>query len=247
MTDLAVVVPSRNRPDHARDLAAEFADTCAAKTVLVFAVDDSDPRAADYGVALDVEPAAASEATDAYWAEVAERGVGVLRTASSTPEEALNRGVAAVLDGLGPWAVGYLGDDHRPRTPGWDRRFLDELHALDGGLVFAEDLVEGAALPTQIAVTADVARELGFLVPPGVCLPYAGTFWRDLGTAAGCLRYVGDVVVERLTAASHEHVDEAGRHDPSRVAYRAYAEGQLLADVERVRKLTRGVSGVAAQ
>ncbi len=249
MIDLVTIVPTRDRPGTAKDLAAAFADTCAAKTVLAIVVDESDPHGAEYARSLDLPLVAVDTATGQDWAEVADRGVGVFSTPSRTMVEALNLAAAAVVRNLNPFAVGFMGDDHRPRTPGWDRRYVDELRDLRTGIVFGDDLIQGAALPTQAAMTADIVRELGFMAPPGLIHLYVDNFWKDLGTKAGCLRFVPDAVVEHLHPFAgkgdvddgYRRVNASGIFNADQVTYTSYLQERAADDVARVRALRQGV------
>jgi hypothetical protein len=49
-----------------------------------------------------------------------------------------------------PRYLASLGDDHRPRTKGWDRRLIDAIESLGGapGIAYGDDKLQGAALPT---------------------------------------------------------------------------------------------------
>lgn len=225
MTDLVVIVPSRGRPEAARALAQAFADTCTADTFLTFAVDDDDPTLEQYKTVGD--------------------GVhsGTLILPSHTMSEALN--LAARSAANGAFAVGFMGDDHRPRTHGWDRAYLDALHELGTGIVYGDDQLQGENLPTQIAITADIVRALGYMAPPTLRHMYLDNFWRDLGNATGCLRYLPDVIVEHLHpfagkaewTEGHLRVNDQARVSADERAYRAYRQSGFLDDVAKVHAL----------
>jgi hypothetical protein len=248
MIDLVILVPSRNRPGTARPVADAIAQTSTADAVLAYVVDESDPTGGDYARALGCPVVDVRAAGPADWAGLVERRVGVFRTPSKTMIEALNEAAVAVVDQVRPYAVAFLGDDNRPRTAGWDARFVAELRRLGTGVVYGNDLIQGANLPTQVAMTADIIRELGWMGPPGLTHLYIDNFWYDLGERAGCLRYLPDVVIEHLhPLAGKGPVDEGYRRVNSpaayrsgEAAYRAYAAASLDADAARVRAL-RGV------
>lgn len=179
MADLAVVVPSRGRPEAAFELMAAFAATCTADTELVIAVDDTDP-------ALDAYRAAASRCT-------------LVVGPSTTMVEALNQAVAGYPEtAREPFAFGFMGDDHRPRTVGWDARYLETLRDLGVGMVYGDDLLQREKLPTQIAMTTDIVRALGWMAPPALVHLAVDNWWLELGQRAGCIRYLPDVVVEHM-------------------------------------------------
>lgn len=178
MADLVVIVPSRGRPA----AAAAFLEAHAAadgKADVVFAVDWTDP------------------VRDEYW-----RAVGaehVVHTHSSTMVEALNMAAAQTLE-FEPdtFALAFAGDDHRPRTAGWSERYLEALRELGTGMVYGDDLLQGERLPTQIAMTADIIRALGFMAPPSLVHLAVDNWWLELGRTTGCIRYLPDVVVEHM-------------------------------------------------
>lgn len=229
MTDLVVIVPSRGRPEAVGQMALAFEETCRADTRLMFAVDDDDPAATD------------------YLAGAVGAGVGIRSDSAGTMVEALNKAALAVVSGERPlYAIAFMGDDHRPRTAGWDARYLDALARLGTGMVYGDDLIQGENLPTQIAMTSDIVRALGWMAPPVLRHMYVDNFWRDLGVHAGCLRYLPDVVVEHLhpvagTAATdpgYERVNAPEVYSADQAAYREFgASGAFRAAVEAVRGL----------
>lgn len=230
--ELTVIVPSRGRPEAVEAMAHAFEGTCGSDGVhLLFAVDADDPVLPEY------RAAAERTGLHLYVSENPER----------TMVACLNRAArdAVAFDHF-PYAVAFMGDDHRPRTPGWDVQYLDALHRLGTGLVFGNDLVQGERLPTQVAMTADVVRALGWMAPPVLRHLYVDNFWRDLGVHAGCIRYLPDVVVEHLhpfagTAgmdAGYERVNAPEAHFADEVAYRQFGvTGGLRAAVTAVQAL----------
>ncbi len=258
MADLVVIVPSRGRPEAAADLAEAFRETCTADTRLVFVVDADDPAVSRYypdPVRLD-GLASLRRASDAIsHGEVAmpaqSQGqptfVVVAENQPGTMVAALNE--AAVASAVqGQWfAVGFMGDDHRPRTHGWDKLYLEALRELRTGIVYGNDLLQGENLPTQCAMTADIIRTLGYMAPPTLRHMYVDNYWRDLGRIARCLRYLPDVVVEHMHPlagkadwdAGHLRVNDAAVYDADADAYRAHP---LLADATKVLALRRVAS-----
>lgn len=176
-----VIVPSRGRPAAAAELIQAFDATCTADTFLTFVVDDTDPTRHDY---LDVVMSA--------------QHVDLVIAPSKTMVEALN--VAAA--GVNEYAVGFMGDDHRPRTVGWDRAYLDALLELRVGMVYGDDLFQHANIPTQIAMTTDIVKALGWMAPPALVHMYVDNWWLELGRRADCIRYLPDVVVEHVHPAA---------------------------------------------
>ena len=225
MTDLVVVVPSRGRPQAARELAEAFADTCTADTQLVFSLDDDDPTLDQYP-----EP----------------RLVGPNRSmveALNAAAVAYARGLLGLLDA--PFAVGFLGDDHRPRTKGWDASYLEALRELGSGIVYGNDLLQRAELPTQCAMTTDIVTALGYMAPPALTHLYVDNVWLELGRRAECGRYLPDVVVEHCHPIAgkaawdegYERVNNAAMYRRDEQAFLNYFVCGLTGDVMKIRAL----------
>jgi hypothetical protein len=233
MADLVVIVPSRGRPRAAVELAESFRDTCETNTCPVFAIDSDDPAAPGYN-------------------DVVQLGLAsVLICESTSMVDALNRrarGFAELEKELRPAAIGFMGDDHRPRTKGWDRAYLDALDAKPG-IVYGNDLIQGANLPTQCAISVEVVRALGHMAPPVLTHLYVDNYWRDLGRAAGCLTYLPDVIIEHLhplvgKAAMDEgyrRVNAPQMYQRDQAAYAAYMAEHGDRDFAAVRTALVGV------
>ncbi|THJ75809.1 hypothetical protein [Candidatus Frankia alpina] len=217
MPELVVIVPSRGRPDAIVELAAAFRETCTADTWLAVAIDESDPKANVYqlGVML------LREVFDP---------VAIRPAASTSMVEALNLAAASVLaEPKPPAAIGFMGDDHRPRTRGWDRAYLDALASLPG-IVYGNDLLQRANLPTQCAMSTSVVRALGHMAPPVLTHLYVDNYWKALGQAAGCLTYLPHVVVEHVHPITgqvpwdegHTRVNAPALYEADRNAFEAY-------------------------
>lgn len=227
MTDFVAIVPSRGRPEAAIALARAFADTCTADTALTFAIDADDPRRDDYHDGLRGMPNVAH----------------IIEQTSGTMVSALN--FAAAVASKSAFAVGFLGDDHCPRTHGWDQAYLDALKELGTGLVYGNDLLQGGSLPTQVAMTSDIVRALGYMAPPALRHMYVDNFWLTLGRAADCIRYLPDVIVEhRHPLAGKAQWDEGYMRVNDRAVYRAdeqafaeYVQTRLADDAAKVRAL----------
>lgn len=226
MADLVVIVPSRERPEAARTVAAAFEATCTAGAELVFALDDNDPTLAEYTAACR------------------------LIAGSTNMNEALNGAAVEYAHGgpLGraePFALAFMGDDHLPRTVGWDKAYLDALRELGTGLVYGNDLLQGRALPTQVAMTADIVRALGYMAPPALTHLYVDNFWLSLGNEAGCIRYLPNVIVEHRHPAAgkaaldagYERVNSAAMQSRDEAAWLDYLGSDFVGDVVKVKAL----------
>lgn len=239
MTDLVVIVPTRDRPESAEQLVRAFADTCTADTELVFALDDNAPSLPGYRGVVE------------FANNMRLFRVGEVTLPSRNMGEALRLAVAAVTspDAVSPpFAVGFMGDDHRPRTKGWDTAYLQALRELGTGIVYGNDLLQGANLPTQVAMTSDIIRALGHMAPPTLVHMYLDNYWKELGERAGCLRYLPDVVVEHVHPLAqglpmdewdegHRRVNSREMYATDHAAYVRWKYMQMPVEVAKVRAL----------
>lgn len=176
---ICVIVPSRNRPDAVAALAAQFALTATrADTSMVIALDDDDPKLDEYeALALEFES-----------------NVRIVVGPRARMGPTLNREAVAVAPFYD--IVAFMGDDHRPRTVGWDtvmHQVLDE----SPGVAYGNDLIQGANLPTAVFMTASLVEKLGYMAPPGLIHLYLDNFWVDLGRETN-LTYRDDVIIEHM-------------------------------------------------
>jgi hypothetical protein len=111
-------------------------------------------------------------------------------------------GMANALNAALPYAspsiYGFIGDDHRFRTVGWDERIAEANAEMGGAIVYGDDLLRGEELPSQVFIDARIVKALGWMALPGAKHLFLDDAWRELGSALGRLRYRPDVVIEHL-------------------------------------------------
>lgn len=231
MRDLLVIVPSRGRPERLAVMLNACLSLAEADTAVAVAFDDDD--AVPYRRLM----------LDRFLDDV--RGVEPLEWHCG-PRKSLaawtNELAAKHLGGYR--ALASLGDDHVPRTLGWDRLLLEALDAVGGqGIAYGNDLHQGEALPTAPVISAGIVKALGWMMEPALRHMHVDDVWRDLGQAAGCLAYVPGVVIE------HRHPDAGkapedqvyaesleGAQDDREAYYRWRAE-RMAGDVAKIRAL----------
>jgi hypothetical protein len=234
-SEMLLIVPTRGRPFAANDLIMTLHETCRAQTTVLFGVDSDDESLPAY---LDVFSTYRKMGLRVEHAEFAPR-LGLVGTLNFIALEAAHRSES-------PFAVAFMGDDHRPRTVGWDAAYIHALELMGTGIVYGNDLLQGGNLPTQVAITTDIIRALEYMVPPALQHMYADNFWRDLGSTVGCLQYLSDVIVEHMHPLAgkgepDEHYDRVnGLMGQDGEAYARYREsGDFNADVEIVKGLIK--------
>lgn len=176
------IVPSRGRPHNIAELieAWEATRTCAQLWVCV---DNDDPEIEGYKALRNFPD----------WVRVF---IGPRLRLGGT----LNYYTFIALnDQSSPSIIGFMGDDHRPRTPGWDEKILSALQVAGGtGVFYGNDLIQGVNLATAVAISADIIETLGYMVPPGMTHLYLDNAWMEMGKAVGSLIYLPDVVIEHV-------------------------------------------------
>ena len=228
MSDLLMIVPSRGRPQNIADLVKCWTETTTGSSQLLVAVDDDDP------------------ALDGYLAlRWAAREPGVVLTIGKRRRMAGTLNYLAVIAARRHFAVGFMGDDHRPLTPGWDQTMVDALRDLGTGIVYGDDLLQREALPTAVAMTSDIIRALGYMAPPGLIHLALDNSWLALGQGAGCIRYLPDVVIEHLHPfagkapmdAGYIEVNAPEMYQRDLAEFERWSQGELPSAIATVRAL----------
>lgn len=223
---LAVIIPTRGRPANAARLEQAFRDTHALDALPVFVADWDDPELPGYRKLLEEEKISRLM--------VMESGVG---RGITLPLNYAARRYAELYE-----AVGFMGDDHLPRTANWDSRIMEELDSLDPRIVYGNDLLQGAALPTAVFMQSRMIKALGFMAPPVLQHLYVDNYWKELGEQTGSLRYLDDVVIEHLhPAAGKAPMDDGYRRvnapevdNGDREAWQVYRDGDGFESVLRL-------------
>ncbi|MGW0837571.1 hypothetical protein [Streptomyces prunicolor] len=229
--NLTILVPTRGRPANLARLWQAFVATCDMPTRLVALVDNDDPELAAY-------QALADELHDEPYFRM---GIGPRLRLGPT----LNEVAPKWAQRCG--AVGFMGDDHLPRTVGWDGRYLEELEKLGTGLAYGNDLIQGQAIPTQVAMTSDIILATRCMVPPGMTHLWLDNAWLALGNALGAISYLPDVIVEHLHPIAGRAQWDAGYQEcntdalssADRAVFEAWQESELPAWVQQIREYER--------
>ena len=190
MTGLLTLVPTRNRVENALELLDVFYNTTDLDSSgLLFIVGTEDPRFDEY----------VEKIPKNHLLTFPDRGM------VKALNYAVSCGYAEEYE-----ALGFMGDDHRPRTYGWDSAYLGNLRELGYGYVYGNDLLMGERIPTQVAISSSIIRTLGFFGPPGFTHLNVDVTWKDMGEAIGKLRYLPDVIIEHMHPAVGKAEEDSG-------------------------------------
>lgn len=177
---MIVIVPSRGRPQNIERLVGDWLDTATTDADLRVVIDADDPELDRY---LKIEEAPFLEI------EVQQ-------------QRGLNRilNAAAIIEASYYGIVGFMGDDHAPRTIGWDQKIRDVLED-SIGVAYGDDLLMGETIPTAAFITSNLVRCLGWYSPPALTHLCLDVFWKHLGEATS-LHYLPDVIIEHMHPAN---------------------------------------------
>lgn len=228
MSELLIIVPARTRTWNIARLLQAWADTGA------------------WGVAdLCVEVDADDPALPGY--QAIEMPEGARLTVHDTWMPCMHKlDVAGRREMDSYFAIGFMGDDHCPRTPGWATRWLEVLHELGTGFVYGRDGYQDQNCPTQWAQTTDIVRALDRVCPSPVEHLWSDTAVLDLGIVAGCITYLPDTFIEHVHPVAgktawdeqYQRVNSRDQWDRDEAAYLKWRDGTgLAADAAAVRAL----------
>ena len=222
MADLAILVPSRGRPENVARLIEACEKTCRTDVLLMWGFDEDDP-------CLSANLAAA-------------------KASNSCPIVQPRMGLAAWTNYLcaGETAapLGYphlasLGDDMVPITDGWDEKLIEACGPC--GMAYPWDLRRND-IPEAIVMDSRIVRALGWMALPDLHHWFIDNVWADLGNLARCLTYVPEVTVEHRhpnitpglgTDATYDDAVPGFAKDMA--AYQKWRLKGMRADVEKIR------------
>ena len=178
MNKMIILVPTRGRPMNATALLASHEELSAASDLL-FIIDANDPE------------------HDQYHFEVGAELCMTIENQTRGMAYPINKAANAIAKQNKYDFFAFLGDDHRPRTAEWDLQMMAAMQR-QPSMAYGNDLLQGKRLPTMIAMTSDIVKALGGMVPPNMKHLYLDNFWKKLGEDLGALTYLDDVIVEHM-------------------------------------------------
>lgn len=219
MADLVMVVPTRGRPWRIPGLVAAWRDTATfPDATLLLATDADDPHQQAYTDVCDL-------------ARRADPGLDLRILVFEQRRPMVDKLDACALTAAqtGAAAVGFAGDDHLPGSYGWARALHRAATDPTPGVAWGDDLHRGPDLPTHWVMDSRIITTLGVMVPAPVQHQFCDRAVLDLATAAGCARYLPEVIVEHRHYAAGKALKDPG--------YRAVnSKAQFEADRDRYRR-----------
>jgi len=221
MSEMTILVPSRGRPENIIRLIDAWGTTTTRNTRLLVLVDDDDSKLDDYLSIPNIDILVGPRI----------RIGGTLNVVA--PE------IAATSRN-----IGFMGDDHLPRTKGWDETFINELDRLKVGVVYGNDLAHGVGLATSVAMTSNIVNTLGYMCVPGSIHLFLDNFWMELGRGTN-ITYFNDVIIEHVhpnfqKALSDNTYTEANSPEvwgTDEITFHNYVATQLQDDLQKLRNI----------
>jgi len=223
MSQMAIIVPSRGRPDNIKALIESMRKTITSDQLWVVC-DSDDQELAGYQ-ALGIE------------------NLLIFDRIQKGMARPLNLAVRYILKNHRIEHFAFLGDDHRPRTIYWDQDFRKVLDQ-GIGVVYGNDLFQSENLPTAVGMHGTIVRELDGMVPEGLLHLYLDNFWKQIGIDIGALTYLPETIIEHMhPLAGKAQVDQGyidvnapEVYSADKIVFDAYMDSDEYRDL--VRRLT---------
>ena len=134
-----------------------------------------------------------------------------------------------------PDYIGWIADDNRFETPGWDEQVVKFLRKKAGGVVYGNDVVSPGSKPSHVFMDARIPRALGWFLHPELRSTFFDDCWMTIGKELGTLQYLPDVVIE------HRYVEKDNRDDFShdKAVYEHWIRHDLESDISKIRRSLR--------
>jgi hypothetical protein len=142
--------------------------------------------------------------------------------------------------------IGFMGDDHRPRSIAWDAQ-IQVAWERGGRVIYANDLLQGKNLPTQVALDARIVQRLGYMAPAVLTHLYVDNYWKSLGESLGALQYLPHVIIEHMHPVAqkaewddgYRRVNDGSMYERDHKAFLKYVDDErLLRDIETIGDLS---------
>jgi hypothetical protein len=196
---ISLFCPSRGRPTQAKALLDSFLATKRTEEVeLVFLLDDDDPTAGDY------------------------EGHKVIGPPTGDPTGPLNR---EAMDSPHEY-VGFIGDDSRFETPGWDEMVLQALP----GIVWGDD-GHDVPWPSTVFMDTKIVKAMGYMVPPDLRRGFFDVVWIELAEMTATGRVIPAMFRHDN---SHRPTEPDETINADEAAYKRWRQFQARADAKKV-------------
>lgn len=227
LADLAVLVPTRGRPENLKRLIDACHNLQGGTVHVIAGVDEDDPRLADYKRLAKELP----------------EGDTVLTSAHRRNLVNWTNHLAKLTKGNYRYYASF-GDDMVPATPGWDVKLWGAIEEDFGGTGFSYPW-DGIRddIPEAYVLSADIPEALGWIMMPKLSHWYNDNVIADLGHGANCIRQLRGVIVHHWNvgtgkaAVDQTAIDQGTKIPEDEKIYNEWKRHQRLQDVETIKGL----------
>ncbi len=232
MTELAVVVPTRSRPQNIEPIVDAWHRTGAFGAAdLWFVHDNDDMQVGSYREILGRMPGVRAR-QNPEWMPLVPK---------------LNEFALHLTEYYAYSAIAFMGDDHIPRTPMWAHTLIRNHGVNRRWIWYGPDGFQDQRLPTWWSMDAAIIRALGRMVPAPVQHLYCDNAIKTLGEKAGCLGYDERILIEHMHPlagkgqmdAQYQRVNRAQQYDRDGEAFRRWVREQADEDATLIRNVGR--------
>lgn len=235
MAELTILVPSRGRPHNVKPMHDSFKETGAFEDQadLLLLLDADDPTLPSYEQEVRELPTYGFDGSVSMM--ILPRWLPMVHKLDNS---------ALACASFSDTPLGFMGDDHRPRTDGWVKAYLKVL-AEGPAIVSCPDGFRRDNLPTHWVMSSSIVRTLSRMVPAPVEHLYCDNAVRDLALGAGIYRWLPNVLVEHMHPLAgkapvdqgYATVNSQARYLQDAAGYGQWLNTQLSTDVGKVRAL----------
>jgi hypothetical protein len=228
LANLAVLVPSRGRPENLARLISAIHGTAKGTVHVIAGVDQDDPRLKDY-IALRKTALGPDDA--------------IITSEHRRNLVEWTNYLARLHQGEYPYYAS-LGDDMLPRTVGWDVKLTSAIEEDFGcaGITYPWDGIRDD-IPEAYVLSSNISQALGWMMMPTLKHFWNDNVIADLGHGARCIRQLRGVVIDHLNVgtgkapADQTALDNGQKIPGDQEAYNKWRKDGMLADVQKVRDL----------
>lgn len=138
--------------------------------------------------------------------------------------------------------VGFIGDDSLPYGS-WEKDILEVFKHQPTGFVYTNDLYQGAALAGTPFISTNIIQALGYMCPPKFIHLFIDNVWLDMGSRAGCIKYLENTIIEHLHPVTGKGISDKGYDEvdssihADHIAYNEWLSQQADRDIQIIKGL----------
>lgn len=231
MTELAVIVPTRSRPQNVAPILEAWAKTGAYGVAdLWWILDADDDTLPKYMKALSGISGHAKLHVVPTWKPLVPK---------------LDASTVGLRKEFGYRYLAFMGDDHIPRTEMWAHMLIEDHATRSTAIVYGRDGIQDERLPTWWSMDGRIIDRLGRMVPAPVQHLYCDNSIKMLGWRINSIDYDDRILIEHMHPvagkgemdAQYERVNRRQQYERDELAFGGWVasgldqDATLLADI----------------